>query len=59
MNDSGQDKVTAFDALFTNSQIQMLKIFMPYFDPSMQKRLAIYIKWMELQYTIRFFHEFP
>jgi hypothetical protein len=37
----------------------MLKIFLPYFDPSMQKRLAIYIKWMELQYTIRFFQRFP
>jgi hypothetical protein len=59
MNDSGQDKVNAFDALFTNSQIQMLKIFMPYFDPSMQKQMAILIKVMELQYTIRFFQKFP
>ncbi|MDR2042998.1 MAG: hypothetical protein LBQ15_01245 [Clostridium sp.] len=59
MNDSGQDKVIAFDTLFTNHQIQMLKILMPYFDRSMQKNLAIYIKYLELQYTIHFFQNHP
>jgi len=59
MNENGQDKVIAFDTLFTTNQIQMLKILMPYFDRSMQKNLAIYIKYLELQYTLGFFKKHP
>ena len=59
MNDREQDKVIAFDTLFTNHHIQMMKILMPYFDRSMQKNLAIYIKFMELQYTMDFFKKYP
>lgn len=59
MNENGQDKVIAFDLLFTNKRIQMLKIFMPYFDRSMQKNLAIHIKYLELQYTMDFFKKYP
>lgn len=53
------DKIIAFDTLFTNNRIQMLKIIMPYFDASMQKNFAVYIKFMELQYTIAFFQSNP
>lgn len=49
------DKVMAFDTLFTNNHIQMLKILMSYLDRPTQKNLAIYIKYLELQYTISFF----
>lgn len=59
MDDKGQDKVIAFDTLFTNKNIQMLKILMPYFDLPMQKNLAIYIKFQELQYTMTFFQKYP
>lgn len=59
MNDREQDKVIAFDTLFTNHHIQMMKILMPYFDRPMQKNLAIYIKYMELQYTLAFFKNYP
>ncbi len=44
--------VMAFDALYTNNQIQKLKVLLPYIEPSMQKHLAVYIKYMELQYTM-------
>lgn len=44
--------VMAFDALYTNNQIQKLKVLLPYIDPSMQKNMAIYIKYMELRYTM-------
>ena len=44
--------VMAFDALYTTNQIQKLKVLLPYIEPSMQKHLAVYIKYMELQYTI-------
>lgn len=59
MDGSGQDKIMAFDTLFTTNHIQMMKIFMSYLDRPMQKTLAIYIKYMELQYTISFFRTHP
>lgn len=57
MGQNEQDKVLAFDTLFTNNHIKMLKIIMSYFDSKLQKNLAIYIKFLELQYTISFFKE--
>lgn len=59
MSEREQDKVWAFDTLFTNNHIQKLKILMPYFDRSMQKHLAVYIKFLELQYTMNFFRSYP
>lgn len=54
MADKKEDasNVMAFDALYTTNQIQKLKVLLPYIEPSMQKHLAVYIKYMELQYTI-------
>ena len=49
--------VMAFDALYTNNQIQKLKVLLPYIDPVMQKNMAIYIKYMELKYTMDFFRK--
>lgn len=49
----------AFDALYTNNQIQKLKVLLPYIDPSMQKNMAIYIKYMELRYTMDLFRKHP
>ena len=51
--------VTAFDALYTTNQIQKLKVLLPYIDPPMQKNLAVYIKYMELQYTMRYVRRHP
>lgn len=51
--------VVAFDALYTNNQIQKLKVLLPYLEPSMQKHMAIYIKYMELQYTMDLFRKHP
>lgn len=53
------DKVTAFDALFTNNQIQKLKILLSYVDSPMQRQLAIYIKFLELKYTMELFQRSP
>lgn len=53
------DKIQAFDALFTNNQIQICKILLPYLEPSMQKSLAVYIKFMEFQHTITYFSRYP
>lgn len=51
--------VMAFDALYTNNQIQKLKVILPYIDPSMQKNMAIYIKYLELKYTMDLFKKHP
>ena len=59
MSDIRQDKVAAFDTLFTNNHIQKLKILITYLDPSMQKNMAVYIKFLELQYTMQFLHSYP
>lgn len=53
------DKIKVFDSLFTNNQIQIFKILLPYFEPGMQKSLAIYIKFMEFQYTLTYFEQYP
>lgn len=46
--------VMTFDALYTTNQMQKLKVLLPYLEPSMQKHLAVYIKYMELQYTMNY-----
>ena len=51
--------VTAFDALYTTNHIQKLKVLLPYIEPSMQKNMAVYIKYMELQYTMHYVRRHP
>jgi len=55
MDEREQDNVAAFDMLFTTNQMQIMKMLLPYFDRPMQKYLAIFIKYQELQYTISYF----
>ncbi len=52
-------KIVAFDTLFSTNHIQMLKILLPYLDLRLQKSMAVYIKFMELNYTIRFYQKHP
>jgi len=59
MAENGQEKIVAFDTLFTTNQIQILKILLSYMEPDQQKHMAIYIKFLELQYTLSFFQEYP
>lgn len=53
------DKVLAFDTLFTTNHIKMLKVLLFYFDSSTQKMLAVFIRFLELQYTISYFQKHP
>lgn len=59
MDSNQSDRVTAFDTLFTTGHIQMLKLLLGYMEPSVQGRLAVYIKFMELQYTLQFVQNHP
>lgn len=47
-----QDAICAFDTLYTNHQIQMLKLAMPLLPSVYRSFLAVYIKFLELQYTL-------
>ncbi len=54
-----EDRILAFDTLFTTNQIQKFKILLPFLDNQMQKQMAIMIKLMELQYAISYFRNHP
>lgn len=59
MAENDQAKIIAFDTIFTTNHIQILKILLTYVEPSGQKHLAVYIKLLELQYTLSFFKLHP
>ena len=49
------DKLTPFDKLTSTSQLQMMKLFIPYVAPETRQMLAVYIKFTELQNAMKFF----
>ena len=55
MDSNEHNKVIAFDTLFCTNHIQMLKVILPYMDNKTQKSMAVYIKFLELNYTIEYF----
>lgn len=59
METNDQSKVAAFDTLFSTNHIQMLKVMLPYMDNQTQKSLAVYIKFLELNYTIEYYRKNP
>lgn len=59
MEEQGSKTITAFDALFTTNKIQMLKILLPRLIPEQQGIFAVYIKLLELQYTLTFLRRHP
>ena len=59
MDSNEHNKVIAFDTLFCTNHIQMLKVILPYMDSQTQKSMAVYIKFLELNYTIEYFKKHP
>ena len=59
MDSNERSKVIAFDTLFCTNHIQMLKIILSYMDNKTQKSMAVYIKFLELNYTIEFLKKHP
>ncbi len=59
METNDRSKVAAFDTLFSTNHIQMLKVMLPYMDNQAQKSMAVYIKFLELNYTIEFYKKNP
>ena len=52
MNPKQPDKIAALDTLYTTNHIQMLKILFPNVQKEFRHHLAVYIKYLELQYTL-------
>jgi len=50
--------MTPFDRLTTTQELQMMKLLLPYTPASSQRMLAVFIKFQELQNTIKFFEKF-
>lgn len=48
------DYVLAFDTIYTNNHIQMLKVILPRLPRERRNQFALMIKFMELQYTISY-----
>jgi hypothetical protein len=59
MNSENNDKITAFDSLFTTNHMRICKILMPHMSCRMQHFFALYIKLYELTYTYSFFSKNP
>jgi len=59
MEHDKSNNISAFDQRFTTNSIQMLKLVIPFFEPSMQQYLCIYIKYMEFQYALSVFKRKP
>ncbi len=57
MEDIRPCKVNSFDTTFTNNHICMFKVLLPFLPVSLQGNLAIYIKYMELHYTMQYFKQ--
>lgn len=53
------EAITAFDSLFTTNRIQMLKVLLPRLSSEAQGNFAVYIKFLELQYTMTFLQHHP
>lgn len=51
------DPVMAYDMLYTNNHIQVMKTALPYLPESMRPVFIVWIKYMEFQYTMELMRE--
>ena len=59
MEKNDKDYLQTFDALYTTNQIQIMKILLPYCSPDSRRGLAVMIKFMEFDYTLRLTRSHP
>lgn len=59
MEEQNSKTINAFDSLFTTNRSQMLKILLPRLAPEQQSGFAVYIKLLELQYTLSLLRKPP
>lgn len=59
MEEKGTSLIAAFDSLCTTNRIQMLKVLLTWLPPAAQGGFAVYIKFLELQYTFSLLRHTP
>ena len=59
MDNRENELILSFDMLYTSNHIQILKVLLPCFEPQIQKKLAVMIKFLEFQYTLDYFRANP
>ena len=52
------EAILAFDTLYTTNHMKILKLLLPYLEPEYQRKVAVYIKWQELMFTLKFFKQY-
>lgn len=52
------DAILAFDTLYTTNHMKILKLLIPYLKSEHQKKLAVFIKWQELMFTLDFLKKY-
>lgn len=52
------EAILAFDTLYTTNHMKILKLLIPYLESEHQKKLAVFIKWQELMFTLNFFKQY-
>lgn len=52
------NQMTPFDQHVSTQPLQLMKLLIPYLPPKIQRVFAIYIKFLEFQYTLSFFQSF-
>lgn len=57
-NECVTDAILAFDTLYTTNHMKILKLLIPYLESETQKKIAIFIKWQELMFTLNFFRQY-
>ncbi len=58
-NDKNNTPKTPFDNLISNPTLDIMKLMIPYLPLDNQPTFALYIKFMELQATMKFFKNHP
>ena len=57
-NEDATKAILAFDTLYTTNHMKILKLLLPYLECEHQKKLAVFIKWQELVFTLDFFKQY-
>lgn len=57
MQEETTDKMTPFDRLISSKDLQLMKLIIPYTPPANRHMLAILVKFLELNRTIKIFHQ--
>lgn len=57
-NNDGSNAISAFDTLYTNNHMKILKLLLPYVDSKHHKLLILYIKWQEFIFTLELLNHY-